>query len=123
MKKKIKKTVDILFITCIFIFIFGSTTKSIVKPIDIVERENRYANKYEKINISKFLNNSVQSNIEKTLSDQILISGKLKSANNYFKGKLVKFYIDKYYNDINEYKYISKLNKDAVLEMIKNKVV
>lgn len=110
MKKKIKKTVDILFITCIFIFIFGSTTKSIVKPIDIVERENRYANKYEKINISKFLNNSVQSNIENTLSDQILISGKLKSANNYFKGKLVKFYIDKYYNDINEYIYISDIS-------------
>lgn len=110
MKKKIKKTVDILFITCIFIFIFGSLTKSIVKPIDIVERENRYANKYEKINISKFLNNSVQSNIENTLSDQILISGKLKSANNYFKGKLVKFYIDKYYNDINEYIYISDIS-------------
>lgn len=82
-------------------FIGVSLVKSIIKPVDVLERENRYANKYESISISKFLNNNIQTNIENTLADQILISGKLKSANIYFKGNLVKFYIDKYFKNAN----------------------
>lgn len=110
MQAKIKKIIDIIFIICVFMFIGGSLVKSIIKPINVIERENRYANKYESISISKFLNNNIQTNIENTLADQILISGKLKSANNYFKGNLVKFYIDKYFKNANEYIYLSDVN-------------
>lgn len=110
MQAKIKKIIDIIFIICVFMFIGGSLVKSIIKPIDVIERENRYANKYESISISKFLNNNIQTNIENTLADQILISGKLRSANNYFKGNLVKFYIDKYFKNANEYIYLSDVN-------------
>lgn len=110
MKKKIIKNkkiiIDIAFCLCILMYIMASLVKSFLKPIDEVERENRYAYKYEKININKFLNNDIQNNIENTLADQILISGKLKSANNYFKGTMINLYINQMLDEnTNEYLY------------------
>lgn len=110
MKKKIIKNkkiiIDIAFCLCILMYILLSLVKSFLNPIEKVEKENRYANKYETININKFLNNKMQNNIEQTLSDQVLLSTKLKTANNYFKGTLVKSYMNTIYaENTNEYFY------------------
>lgn len=110
MKNKNKKNIiNILFVICIFSFILLSFIKSLFKPIDILERENRYANKYEKISFNSYLNSKTQSNIENTLSDQILLSSKLKSANNIFKATLIKNYVDIYFNN-NKIDYLSLSN-------------
>lgn len=110
MKNKIKKNIiNIFFVICIFSFVLLSFIKSLFKPIDILERENRYANKYEKISFNSYLNSKTQSNIENTLSDQILLSSKLKSANNIFKATLIKNYVDIYFNN-NKIDYLSLSN-------------
>lgn len=107
-KLKIKKIINILFIFCIFMYIFFSLIKSFVKPKDIIDMENRYANKYDSISSKKYFNGSMQDNIENTLSDQILLSSILKKGNNYIKGTILKQYVDSYYKN-NSLDYLNVL--------------
>lgn len=46
-KAKIKQLINIVFLLCIFMYILLSLLKSFVKPNEIIEMENRYANKYD----------------------------------------------------------------------------
>ena len=66
-KAKIKQLINIMFLMCIFIYILFSLIKSFVKPNGIIEMENRYANKYDSISLKKYVNGTMQSNIENTL--------------------------------------------------------
>lgn len=96
-KAKIKQLINIMFLMCIFIYILFSLIKSFVKPNGIIEMENRYANKYDSISLKKYVNGTMQSNIENTLSDQVMLSSILRKGNNYIKGLLLKKYVDLYY--------------------------
>lgn len=90
-KKKInsKKIINALFFISISLYTLFSCYKSIFKPVNIVESENRYANKYEKISVNGFLEGKMQDNFEDTLSDQIVFSSKLKGINNYFNAVMI----------------------------------
>ena len=72
------------------LFLIVCSLKSIFKPIDVVQNENRYANKYDKLNLNSYFNGEMQDNFEKTLSDQIPLSSKFKTANNLFDSILMK---------------------------------
>lgn len=45
-KAKFKQLINIVFLLCIFMYILLSLLKSFVNPNEIIEMENRYANKY-----------------------------------------------------------------------------
>lgn len=92
-----------MFCAVILAYVFLSFAKSIVKPVDVVYREKRYANKYNSINISNYVNGSMQNNIENTLSDQVLLSSKLKGANNLIRGISVGTALNLLDSNRNEY--------------------
>ena len=96
-KAKIKQLINIVFLLCIFMYILLSLLKSFVKPNEIIEMENRYANKYDSISLKKYVNGTLQDNIENTLSDQVILSSRLKKGNNYIKGLSLKKYVDLYF--------------------------
>lgn len=54
-KAKIKQLINIVFLLCIFMYILLSLLKSFVKPNEIIEMENRYANKYDSISLKKYV--------------------------------------------------------------------
>lgn len=108
-KVKIKKIINVMFLVCIFAYVFLSLIKSYFKPNEIVEMENRYANKYDSITLKEFMDGTTQNNIEDTLSDQIILSSKLKKGNNYIKGKTLMKYVYFYYNQ-HDLDYLNALN-------------
>lgn len=108
-KVKIKKIINVMFLVCIFAYVFLSLIKSYFKPNEIVEMENRYANKYDSITLKEFIDGTTQNNIEDTLSDQIILSSKLKKGNNYIKGKTLMKYVYFYYNQ-HDLDYLNALN-------------
>lgn len=93
-EKKLKIIIDMVFVISILSFMFCALAKSILKPNEIVDSENRYANKYNKITFKDYLTGDLQTNFEETLSDQIIFSSKLKSANNLMDGIMVKASLD-----------------------------
>lgn len=97
MKNK-KLVIDILFISCIMIYLYISFGKSIFLPNEKIDIENRYANKYEKLSLKSFVNGEIQDNIENTLSDQVMLSSVLKKGNNFIKGNIVKIGLDYVFN-------------------------
>lgn len=96
-KAKFKQLINIVFLLCIFMYILLSLLKSFVNPNEIIEMENRYANKYDSISLKKYIDGTMQKNIENTLSDQVILSSRLKKGNNYIKGLSLKKYVDLYY--------------------------
>lgn len=88
--KRNKIVIDIIFVTSIILFMILTFAKSILMPIDVVGSENRYANSYNKISFNDYLNGNMQTNFEETLSDQIILSSKMKSANNLLDGIIIK---------------------------------
>lgn len=106
--KKSKLIINIMFCSFIFAYIFLSFAKSIVKPVEIVYREKRYANKYNSIGLRNYVNGSMQNNIEDTLSDQVLLSSKLKGANNLIRGISVGTALNLLDSNRNEYVKVSK---------------
>lgn len=119
---KRKLLINTAFTIAVFVYLFSSLIKSIVKPIDVVERENRYANKYSKINLTSYVKGVTQSNIESTLSDQVFLSSRLKLVNNLMKGILLKEYINLYF-DQNELCYfpVSDINFYGKDNLVYNK--
>lgn len=92
MKEKICKIINVLFVFGIIIYLIASLIRSIIKPKDIIENENRYAEKYTDFSIYNYINKNVQDNIEKVLSDQLIFSGRLRSLNNISKAYMVRNY-------------------------------
>lgn len=95
-KKKInyKNIINVLFLICIFSFIFLSILKSLIKPIDEVVAENRYANQYKIPNLKDYLSGDLQDNYENSLSDQILYSSKMKNLNNFADAFIVNKFLN-----------------------------
>lgn len=118
-EQKLEIIIDMFFVFSILAFMFCALAKSILKPNEIVDSENRYANRYNKITIKDYLTGDLQTNFEETLSDQIIFSSKLKSANNLLDGIIVKTSLDMladnenldYYNLGSIYSY----GKDALV--------
>lgn len=94
-----KRIINMLFLMAIFLYVFASFCRPIFKPKNIIEQENRYANKFENISMNSFLNGTLQNNFEDTFSDQIILSGRLKTANNLFKGIIVDEMVKSYYKN------------------------
>jgi len=111
MLKNKKLVIDILFIICIMIYLYSSFAKSIFLPKEIIDLENRYANKYEKLGLDFFMKGEMQDNIEETLSDQIILSSTLKKANNFIKANIVKTGLDYVFSGTNK-NYINVSNVD-----------
>lgn len=105
-KLKLIKTINSIFAISFFPILIITLIKTIIKPNVILTSENRYAEKYGTFSIKGYLDKSVQDNIEKTLSDQIFISEKLRAANNLVKDYIVKNYIDTFLVD-DELQYLS----------------
>lgn len=109
-RKKIILIINTLFVSCITIYLLACFTKSIIKPKEIFESENRYAEKYEKISLKKFISKDLQDNMELVLSDQLILSGKLRTLNNLTKANVVMKYIDLFLKE-EDLKY---LNSESV---------
>lgn len=105
-KNKITLIINLVFVGSILFYLFVCFAKSIIKPKEVFESENRYAEKYKDINIHGFLTKSMQDNIEKVLSDQLIFSGKLRSINNLSKAKTALKYIGLFLND-DDLKYLN----------------
>lgn len=59
-KAKFKQLINIVFLLCIFMYILLSLLKSFVNPNEIIEMENRYANKYDSISLKKYIDGTMQ---------------------------------------------------------------
>ena len=94
-----KRIINMLFLMAIFLYVFVSFCRPIFKPKNIIDQENRYANKFENISMNSFFNGTLQKNFEDTFSDQIILSGRLKTANNLFKGIIVDEMVKSYYKN------------------------
>ena len=98
-KAKAIKIINSVFAVGFFLVLVITLAKTIIKPKTTLSSENRYAEKYGTFSIEGYLDKSVQDNIEKTLSDQILISEKLRATNNLVKARIVKNCIDAFLTD------------------------
>ena len=102
---KRRKLINLIFIIGVFLILILGFSKTILKPKDINYVENRTAYQYPKFTVSSFNFGNYQNDIEKALSDQIPLSGKMKLA---IKGlnTISKLYyykivnINNYYNDL-----------------------
>lgn len=118
-KNKIILIINIVFLLSINIYLCMCFARSILKPKNIIENENRYAEKYKDINFKNFILKSLQDNIENVLSDQTIFSRKLRLTNNYTKAMIVKKYINSFLSD-NDLRY---LNSKDVFFYGKNNLV
>lgn len=112
---KIKEEQIILVINSIFVFgiilfLSACLIRSIIRPKKILDGENRYAEQYSDINFKNFMNKKAQDKIESVLSDQLILSGRLRSYNNMIKATTVKQYFNLFLTD-NDFKY---LNSDGI---------
>ena len=103
LKEKTKRIVNIAFCICIFMYIAFGLLRSFVKPKEKIVKENRYANRYDSVNIKNYFDGTMQDNIENTLSDQILLSSRLKETNNFIKGSGINMALNLLYLNSNDY--------------------
>lgn len=85
-----KTIIDLLFVSGIILFMLLALAKSILKPTLIANNENRYADSYDKLSFKAYLKGNLQSNFEKTLSDQMILTSKMRSANNLLDAAILK---------------------------------
>ena len=120
MSRRAKKTknnivliiIDLLFILFFLFIIFSFTIGILIRgQHDISIAENRSLTKFQGFSISKFIDRSLQDNIENTLSDQMVFGQTLKhtlnSKNAQITGILQKKYISIFAKDYKEYIPIS----------------
>lgn len=89
-KRNFKLVIDMLFVGSIILFMLLALAKSILRPNKIADSENRYADNYSKITFNNYFSGKLQTNFEKTLSDQMILSSKMKSINNLLDAVLLK---------------------------------
>lgn len=75
---KLKLFTDKVFLFLIIIIIIGGYVKPMLKPVEIVNQENRNANKFPTLSISKYNDKTFQDDYEKAYADQIPLANKMK---------------------------------------------
>lgn len=109
-KRIIIKAINTFFIFSVITFLLLSLIRTFIKPKDIFEGENRYAEKYSGFSLKSFYNKKFQNKIENVLSDQLLLSGEFRTYNNFLKAITINKYINIFLND-DDLKY---LNSDGI---------
>ncbi|MCQ2552838.1 MAG: DHHW family protein [Clostridia bacterium] len=79
---KLQKAINLIFVLVVCSVLLIGAGRTVFKPKDVNEYENRYSNKLGKLNTESYLNSAFQDSVEDALADQIPFAEKIKEFYN-----------------------------------------
>jgi len=87
--------INAVFLAALFLFLAAGLVRSLVAPNDILEYENRKANKMARLTFESFLSGEFQDKFEEAISDQIFGANSIKETYNLAKSTFIQSRVKK----------------------------